>query len=382
MTNAQTPEKSSGRRIEELDSLRGLAAMVVVFNHMLNIPPSVADPASPWDYWVIRYTPLHALWGGHEAVVFFFVLSGLVLSIPFFSRKVGTTGFLIKRVFRIWVPYVVAVAVAMAAYSLFSRGGIPELSRWFNQVWVTPLSWKIVLQHLLLIVSFNNEVYNPVLWSLVHEMRVSLIFPLLMLLVVKRDWKTSLLVGTLISGVFFVLSRLTVRGVFPANDYLTTGRYIVMFIVGALIAKHRGVLVAWFNSHSKASKYLLLAAGMLFYTYAWWFFPSRRALHLGFVEDVMTTVGVFIFVITALSSTVASKFLRSRPVLFIGRASYSLYLYHAILLLTFVNLLYGSVPLWAICGLTLVLSVVVAGYAYLYIELPSINIAKRLSSGL
>jgi len=72
-------------RFEQLDSLRGLAALSVVVNHFLNILPGIFD--NPNDFWFLKYTPLHLFWAGHEAVIFFFVLSGFVLSLQFFKKK-------------------------------------------------------------------------------------------------------------------------------------------------------------------------------------------------------------------------------------------------------------------------------------------------------
>src|SRR5215468_722575 len=120
------------RRFEELDSLRGLAAVTVVLNHHLNVLPSVFDKtAYVSDQWLlaaIKHSPLHILWAGHEAVVFFFVISGFVLALPYFKRDLAYTPFIFKRVSRIYLPYIVAVGVAMLAATLFSRGGIAALS--------------------------------------------------------------------------------------------------------------------------------------------------------------------------------------------------------------------------------------------------------------
>lgn len=64
-------------RLRELDSLRGLAALSVVFHHYLlifpQIMPSVANPdatdaaLSPLLRALI-YSPLHLVWAGYEAV--------------------------------------------------------------------------------------------------------------------------------------------------------------------------------------------------------------------------------------------------------------------------------------------------------------------------
>src|SRR5271167_849702 len=66
------------RRFIELDALRGLAACVVIFLHYTSVPKQL--PA--WLNDLINYTPCFLFVCGTQAVVFFFVLSGFVLSLP------------------------------------------------------------------------------------------------------------------------------------------------------------------------------------------------------------------------------------------------------------------------------------------------------------
>src|SRR5262245_2798501 len=110
-------------RFVQLDSLRGLAALTVVVNHHLNVLPSIYDKTLYQNeslLMAIKYSPLHIFWAGHEAVIFFFVISGFVLALPYFNRKMTYTSFLRKRVCRIYLPYIVAVCVAILMDSVFS----------------------------------------------------------------------------------------------------------------------------------------------------------------------------------------------------------------------------------------------------------------------
>jgi uncharacterized membrane protein len=68
-------EKSQFPRYEHLDSVRGIAAMLVAFYHSLR-------PFSE----IPRDTGIIAVLNGHTAVLFFFILSGFVLSGSLNSR--------------------------------------------------------------------------------------------------------------------------------------------------------------------------------------------------------------------------------------------------------------------------------------------------------
>ena len=77
-----------------LEGLRGCAAWMVVFGHLLNsfIPAltgGVKTEQLPFLQKLIPYTPLGFFSRAHFAVIFFFVHSGLVLSFSFFTKNNG-----------------------------------------------------------------------------------------------------------------------------------------------------------------------------------------------------------------------------------------------------------------------------------------------------
>jgi peptidoglycan/LPS O-acetylase OafA/YrhL len=129
-------QKLQPKRLEQLDSLRGIAAFTVLVGHFLLLFPAfwiatTTFSKQNWFIYLITFTPLHIFWCGTEAVVFFFVLSGFVLALPFFdsTKTVSYTFFLIKRIFRLYPPYLSAVILAVLVnVFLFRRGGCSGLS--------------------------------------------------------------------------------------------------------------------------------------------------------------------------------------------------------------------------------------------------------------
>src|SRR5512138_1450038 len=118
-------------RQTQLDSLRGLAACSVVLCHAGNILPAVYD--DPQRLWWLTKTPLALLRAGHAAVVFFFILSGYVLVLPFLKGPVSYPAFAWRRICRIWIPYVIAMTVAIGCALCFHREPVAGLSHWANQ---------------------------------------------------------------------------------------------------------------------------------------------------------------------------------------------------------------------------------------------------------
>ena len=368
-------------RFEELDSLRGIAAVTVVMNHYLNVLPSVYDKtvyqSDQWLLEALKYSPLHIFWAGHEAVIFFFVISGFVLALPYFKRKMVYTTFIFKRISRIYLPYIVAVCVAFATDAIFSRGGIAALSSWFNSAWTSPVNLKLLLNHLFLIGTFDNGELDPVLWSLVHEMRISLIFPVILYVITRFKWKAAIAIAFSCSCLGFTSGVISYRVASYSPDFFLTLHYVSMFIIGALLAQHRDALARAFSAMSRVNKLCLFGAATLAYTYKWWFFRNTRLLHINIIDDWTVASGVCLFIIFALSSKKASALLLSKPLLFCGRVSYSLYLYHAIVLLTAINIFFGVIPLWQIWMLSLAVTFAISALMYRLVEVPSIELGKR-----
>src|SRR5262245_36856658 len=109
---------ASSQRFASLDGLRGVAALVVVVHHSLLVSPMLAAAYYGGDitgalHRIAVYSPLHLLWGGKEAVVVFFVLSGFVLVMAMRSRSFDWASYFPSRLLRLYLP--VAGAVALGA---------------------------------------------------------------------------------------------------------------------------------------------------------------------------------------------------------------------------------------------------------------------------
>ena len=351
--------------------------------------PTDGQPGGTGWLWFITYTPLHIFWAGHEAVVFFFVLSGFVLALPYLkSPTPAYSSYLVKRFFRIYPPYLVAVAAAIVVNILFYRGGIANLSHWFNIIGQRPLDWSLVRDHVLFLGFFQNCKFDPVLWSLVHEMRISLVFPLLMVCVCRLNWKAGLVIAFSFGSFNWWMMHLkSFRVVHYQHDYFETIAYAGFFILGALLAKHREALIQRFRAIPRPVRYLMVMAGILAYTHGWWLTRSGLLRH-GWVESILrldlvadwgVALGIVVFILTALSSPTATGLLVGKAPLFLGKISYSLYLFHAICLIAFVNLLFGKIPIGIILAISAAASFALAALSYRWVEVPAINVGRFFS---
>lgn len=358
-------------RYEQLDSLRGLAACTVVFCHATNVLVGVCD--DPNRSWWLTETPLSLLVAGPSAVIFFFVLSGYVLALPFIKGPASYSVFVFRRVCRIWIPYVVAMVVAVACAIWFHPTPVSGLSQWANQ----PLAFpgpRLILDHLLLVGTFANRTYDPVVWSLVYEMRISLVFPLLVLLLRLGPWWRVLGAAMGLSVAELAVERLPFWG--GSGDLPMTLHYAGLFVLGMLLARDMPKLQALYSRFSASAKTLLWLLAVACYTHGTWLFPHSRLQHIPLYRDGLTATAVSLFIMFALSTSRFSTWLQSRPLVFLGRISYSVYLYHAIILLSLVHLFYGKVPLGLLWAATAFLTICVATLSYHLVEVPGIQLGK------
>lgn len=387
-----TAPATQAPRFDELDALRGLAALGVLTFH-LYLFWKWLDPVVPgWAALAFDWSPLHIALTG-KTTVFFFVLSGFVLAHPYFhGSPPAYISFVIKRFIRIYVPYLVSLGLALCllAAATAAAGQAPP-AKAFAAMWAVPVSWELFAQHVLLIGDYNVHAINAVIWSLVHEMRVSLLIPLIVWGALRFSWRTNLAVGGALAVAGSVLHVLFHS---PHLALYKTLPVLLMFIVGALIARHRAAMVAWFRGLSRPKRLGFALAALTLYTYAGvlvrdgagllqasgvWKLPFP-AHWLVLPADWATVAGVAGLIVTALGSQRAGAWLRLTPLRRLAEIPYGIYLYHLPLLYFLYYMAGRHWPLWAIYALTLVLTYALACLSRQVVELPAARLAHSVAT--
>jgi peptidoglycan/LPS O-acetylase OafA/YrhL len=376
MSDTDAPVRPA--RYFELDSLRGLAALIVVLHHLLLAwVVETGWPASV----ICRDFVGDVILLGPAAVILFFVLSGFVLSLPAVNGKPQTYfTFVTRRVFRIYVPYLAALAVSIAA--LFWLYGHMTESRWVLSWWSGPVTWRLIWQHVMFLGVYDTTRFDPPIWSLVYEMRISLFFPLLCAIVLRLRMRWAFALAFFLTAVPSVIDKkYGVVGTVPLFDTL---HYTTMFILGIYLAREKARIADWFKGLTRLAKISFgVAAVLLFAVAGPQFTPlaiSIFHLRLTLFTQWITALGAGGLIIICMNSGTCKRILLWPPIRLLGQMSYSLYLMHFIVLLCCLDLLFGRIPLAAILCLVFVLSLIVSWYCYRWVEVPSMNFGRRLSN--
>ncbi len=368
---------SNQPRYIELDSLRGIAALSVVIWHFFCATYTIKEPSSR-----IFIFSLYYLVHGRSAVILFFILSGFVLSLPFFKNtQPKYSSFVVRRICRIYLPYLALLAGAILVRTFVSTHTIPELSQWFNDYCGDPFSPKTALEHLFLIGNIHSNVYNNVIWSLIHEMRISLIFPLLFFFVIRVRPVISIATCFLLSGIALMNDIFiweTSNG--WHSGYFYSLHVASFFIIGILLAQHKDRLIQRYVSMKKVTKIILFIISILLYRFSQEIWMIK--LNLLLISDYGTVVSVCIFMVMALSSGIFSNILKKPYLKFLGNISYSIYLNHITMLYLTFFLLYNYLPIPAILPVYITAAVIVSFLTWKFIELPCIALGRALSNRL
>jgi peptidoglycan/LPS O-acetylase OafA/YrhL len=374
MNTPTSTKAGNSAHITAFDTVRGLAALSVVFSHYIGSygwPTKSAVIRQAW-----TYSPLHIVWDGFAAVSLFYVLSGLVLSIKYFRdtkhpdlSNFSLSQYLTSRVFRIWPPY---LFIFLLSYGLrrwvgfFDGATVPPANPWLFSTWDASIPFlQLVREGFLL--QPGDYFLVPQGWTLPIELGISFLVPAGILL-------ASLNMGWL---AFFTLLMI---GPLGANYY------VFHFAVGILLAKNHEEIRAWLGPR-RSWKIVVLLMGIILYTFRYtlpfylsWDLPTS-------IPWIVTGIGSCFLLMVVIASERARAFLSFSWLKSMGRISYSIYLLHflVIIMLTpralqLINIPGTALPFawWFGLAFTVMTTIGLASLSHRWVELPSIAFGKSL----
>lgn len=385
-------------RVKSLDSLRGIAAFVVMLGHCYLASKELQDKIEIFLHslnkplYILAQFFYKFLTAGRSAVILFFVLSGFVLTVSLLNKKQPYKSFIISRFFRIYPVLFISIILSYVLRLWLGYSDNPFFSSWYRSD-ITPdipLSLPNLFGHLVLTGIAKNHIFlNSPLWSLVYEVRISILFPFLILLFSKgRAW--LMLALSLVLSLISAYLVLTTTGV-AARGYteesflatlLTTGYFVFFFAIGIILAIKQDKISIIINRLSESKKYavlgikfllLILAAASVLYDKRYFNFYSL-------LMDYWHILGSAIFIILAINWHGLSNLLSVRPLLWLGHISYSLYLIHLPVIFVVFETFGGKIPCWLVISITIATSLFMADLMARFVEYPCMRLGKKISS--
>ncbi len=343
--------------------------------------------------------PIRIFTDGHQAVILFFILSGLVLTLPFSrNRQIQYPRFLIRRVCRIYLPYLAALALALLGAWKFHgtpASAVGWSDSWLHSIWSEPLRKRLVWEHICLIGNYHWGQYNPIFWSLIYEMRISLIFPFMAVAILRMPTKWAIFCALIMSlatkplamlfaPVFYIDPEPMTR---IASQTFFTLHYTSFLIVGAVFSKHLGQIQKTFDQLTSKSRFLLLMAALILYdglniTHSHGPIAAFDLLLFfhGQLEDWLTCAGALLLIGISLASASSNKVLSHAALRHIGRISYSMYLVHGTILFTMVRLLHRPSTFVVALLVYVPITLGVTEVFYRLVEKPAMDLGHRITT--
>jgi peptidoglycan/LPS O-acetylase OafA/YrhL len=370
------------RRLNYLDSIRGVAALIVLLHHCWLASTNFLDGGAAVAFSSITnfiHYNVEKLLAGRAAVMIFFVLSGFVLAYSLQKNPMTYAGFAIKRIFRIYPAFLFVVLSSYALHLLigFRHDVGSQVLR--EDLINTDLSVLALVKHLALLGTTDSIRLDVVIWSLVHEMRISLIFPLILLSVRKYGlravtgyWLFSLACTTL---SFYVTGQIstgydetTITG-----SMFVTGYFIVFFALGARLAIERERVALKIANLPWMKVFLFAVVAVCLLK------SSRDVNNLkGIVTDYISGIGAFGLIAVALGVQKFRAILNHKLPIWLGRISYSLYLVHIPILYAVNQTIGGPWLGLRMSAVVIAVSLLAAELVARFIEFPSIRMGKKL----
>jgi peptidoglycan/LPS O-acetylase OafA/YrhL len=379
------------RKIKYLEGVRGVAALIVVLNH-IRLTLFMAEYDKLHNYIHAAHLPgfvktflingFELLLDGDLAVWVFWLLSSYVISIAFFkpaeSYDKVVVAYAAKRYFRLFIPVFVSI---MAGYVLMKTGlmynaalakqaGPPYSNGWL----INPYNFSPDFFNALLSAVYNTFMdydskasYNPVLWTIEIEFLGSL-FTFSIFGVLRHNKKRWLLYAAILAAV-----------------YALKMYWLCCFVAGHVLCDYDCNPPRWYigeklrkyRLRAEWLKYIPAPAAVLLIFFARSIFP---ALHIPLkIHNLLLS---FMLVLAVLRIAAFRRFFAAVIPFWLGRISFSLYLIHlpVICSLTSYIVLHHFTMAGRITGaaVTLIVSLVVAWYYTIYIDLNGVKLANKI----
>lgn len=362
--------------IAALTGMRGFAALMVFLFHYEALHPGIRlDLAVP----VIGHILQFPLGFGGAGVDIFFVLSGFLLTLPFAGAALERAAapdisrYFKRRFLRVFPAYYAQLFVILAV------GG------WF--VTWTPQTAPDFTAHLLMFFNIGAQPVTPLVgvwWTLPVEMGFYLLLPLLAPVLRPSRWIPVLLAGIAISLLYRAWAAAHFGNLGSAQVFLAASQLpgsLAEFLLGASAA----VLVQWLpgSSWNRPAGWVLdlffimglivpaawlwhvvLGAGAGYWMGHWGMIVAPVALGLPLTIAVL---GLY------WGSRVGTLLLANRVVYYLGLISYSLYLWHFVVMQQIQFVLgdaYSGLGHWVTFPLNTAAVIAVASLSYYLVERP------------
>ncbi len=362
------------------DGLRGIASLNVAICHFIaafaptllhkNYPSTFPENPDPGGVFKVLQSPIVTLmFNGHFAVMTFFVLSGFVLTIPYFrSQHESIKSRLWGRYLRLNIPIIVSIAISLIIYKLglyhnTAAAIAVNSGNWLGEFMPQGITLSAALKSALFgVIVFGQSPLNPILWTLNVEFFGSIY---LLGLYACAPHNKPVFATAIVAMLLYLI-------------YGQESIYFIIILAGALLNLCKP---------SRAVAVFCVVVGLYLgaFQHKSVFYDFLPHIHWD-RKDLYNALGA-LFLTAGVMGGVGRSLLESRLLQFLGKQSFSLYLVHFIVLCSCSSIIYLNLPqtnlgLAINFAIYILISFVAAALMTRFVDKPAINISHWFSNWL
>ena len=352
------------RHFDYIDSMRAIAALLVVWLHTSEEFVKMAQPSIQDGL----YSVAHFFDFGRIGVVVFFAISGFVIPSSLSGNRLeGARSFLIKRFFRMYPLYWLSIPFGL----------ITSWYLWGKEISVESILWNFTM--------LQEAAGHPSIQGLYWTLQTELVFYGLCLALFLAGGLRSVWVLSGLACVFTLaqFGPLILGAVGVRSPSITIPSLATMCInLGVMF--WGALFRSWIERRSsptitRFAVFSYIAVWIVFLAYAIKVYSINDAY---FKLIAPYTIGVLLFTLLATARTVTSAWL-----VWLGTISYSIYLFHPVVMYSISRVVQVSNVEWmqgwttgSYMLLTVVLTIAISAITHRYLELPAIRLGANLAA--
>mgnify|MGYP001167393362 CR=1 FL=1 len=322
---------------------------------------------------------------GDLGVDLFFVLSGFLITFLLLKEKeifnkINFKNFYFRRILRIWPLYYFVVILSLFVLPKFEifhvNGAFFKFQSYFEVIKII-LLFVLILPNVLYIIKPIN--FSSQTWSIGVEEQFYLIWPVLISKIKK--YKAVFIFIILFYWIFYFFLNLEMLNRLPYFNFFK--KIYILFRLDVLSIGALGAVL-----HHEKNKFCNLINSNLIFIFCviavifFYFYIPHNVKILRIVYAIL----FLIILLNLISNKYLENLFEGNLLNHFGKISYGIYMYHKISIVLVINLtirFFGSIGVvenFLIYFFSIIITLIISHFSYVYFELPLLKIKERYSS--
>ncbi len=384
----ESKPKKSKIYFNGLDSLRFLAAFVVIIHHVEQIKSLYGYK----NYFGNIF--IHNI--GAYGVTFFFALSGFLITYLLFVEQesagtINIKNFYIRRTLRIWPLYLLLGILTLLVLPQIPQLHVPVWQNDLNNTFLTQVFLYFTFLQTIAVAFFGTIPHANQVWSVGVEEQFYLLWPLLI-----KYFRNAMkaIIGVITIYFIIKLTFIVLLNFYQDNqsiyDRLYSWSYLVnltridCMAIGAIAAdwlyQKKPILMLFYSRFAQVLIYTITAIFLITG-------GIGRTFLYNFNQEIFAVLSTSIIINIAINKkTIVS--INNPAIDYLGKISYGLYMYHTLCIAISLYLVkeFSNYSLNGLTGnaivyvLTMILTIIFSAISYQYFEKPFIKLKHKYST--